>query len=152
MLVLQYRLLTWPYWFQTQTYSAHTHMHTLSEGFFNIYQIEQPLVLWMLPVLFIFLRTLKSLSDFPIISISFRPNFLCWVCFRMLFFPCVLWKFHLNTNLKWGFLVFVFLFRSPWAISLYMMARAFLSHCLRLSVSVSSLNFMWWARLQFPSL
>lgn len=61
---------------------------------------------------------------------------ICLVCFRMLVFPCVLWNFHLNTNPKWGFLVFVFLHLSPQAIPLYMMARAFLSHCLMLRVSV----------------
>ena len=127
MLVLQYCLSTWPDWFPT--YNVSTHMHMLSQGLSNVYQIEHPLV-WMLPVLIIFLRMLKSLSDLPISSISFRPNFLCWVCFRMLVFPCMLWKFHSNTNLNWGFLIFVFFFRPPWAILLCRMARVFLSYCL----------------------
>lgn len=107
---------------------VHTH-YVLSQGLSNVYQIEQPLV-WMLPVLIIFLRTLKSLSDLPNSSTSFRPNFLCWVCFRMLVFPCMLWKFHSNTNFNWGFLIFVFLFRPPWAILLCRMASVFLSYCL----------------------
>lgn len=104
---------------------VHTHAHALSRTF-------QCLPNWTASciALIIFLRMLKSLSDFPISSISFRPNFLCWVCFRMLVFPCMLWKFHSNTNLNWGFLIFVFFFRPPWAILSCRMARVFLSYCL----------------------
>lgn len=94
----------------------------------------------MLTPPFIFLKTLKSLSDFQL-PFPFILNQISYLfCFRMLVFLWVLWNFYLNTNLKWGFVfVFVFLLLIPRVIPLYMIARAFLSHCLRLRVSVPPL-------------